>query len=310
MNVYKILAALISLSFLSSPLGFSQTVKLDKYKEQTNTKVRIASASIMPVKWNKEKNWSQIKHYVTIAAHEHKADIVVTPEGVLEGYVINEVNREPNADKKKELQNSFFALGEPLDGPYIQKACNLASQLDIFLVLGFLEKAGTQLYNTAIMIDGEGDIVSHYRKTHFAQGYEINPKCYQPGNNYPVFDTPFGKVGFLICYDRQLPEPARIVALKGARILLLPSYGSYDEGNGWNTTLLRTRAYENRYPLVFSHPKQSLLITRGGEVEVIGKQNQVVSYEVSTSPHLYKDRFNNRRPETYDLLIETDSSSK
>lgn len=57
MNVYRILTVLISLSFLSSPLGFSQTVKLDKYKDtkQTITKVRIASASIMPVKWNKEK---------------------------------------------------------------------------------------------------------------------------------------------------------------------------------------------------------------------------------------------------------------
>ncbi len=111
-------------------------------------------------------------------------------------------------------------------------------------------------------------------------------------------------MGILDSYDRQLPEPARILAVKGAQILLVPSYGSYDQGDGWNTRLLRTRAYENRCPLVFTHPRQGLLITRKGGLEKIGNEGEVVCYDVDTSPEQYQDRFNNRRPETYAPLSE------
>ena len=117
-----------------------------------------------------------------------------------------------------------------------------------------------------------------------------------------MFETPFGKVGMLICYDRQLPEPARIMALKGAQILLVPSYGSYTDENGWNTILMRTRAYENGYPVVFSHPFQSLLIRHNGSLPTIGGPDEVVYYDVDTSPKRYEGRFTNRRPETYGVL--------
>lgn len=288
------------------PQASAQQIHLDKYKAvpQTLNRVRIASASILPEKWNKEINWQRIEKLVRKAGLEGKANVVVTPEGALEGYVINEVNAAEGANARKEIVRKFKDLAEPIDGPYIQKACLLSKELEIYLVLGFLEKRENNLFNTAILIDPEGDIVGRYSKTHFYQGYKINPPCYIPGNTYPVFNTPFGKVGILICYDRQLPEPARILALKGARILFVPSYGSYDDGTGWNTNLLRTRAYENRFPLVFTHPKQSLLITHRGELERIGGENEVVYYEVDTSLKHYERRFRLRRPSTYRILCE------
>lgn len=266
--------------------------------------VRIASASVFPEKWEKEVNWRRIEARVRQAAEMGDPQIVVTPEGALDGYVINEVNREKDEQKRQNLIARFVDLAEPLDGEYVKKARSLADELNLFFVLGFLEKRGGDLFNTAILIDPEGDVIGRYSKTHFAQGYEINPSCYVPGDSYPVFDTPFGKVGIMICYDRQLPENARILALKGAQILLVPSYGSYDEGDGWNTNLLRTRAYENRCALVFTHPRQSLLITRHGSLEVIGKQDEVVFYDVDVDPEAVKDRFRNRRPELYRPLVE------
>ena len=289
-----------------SALLFGQNVDLKKYegKEQSITSVRIASAAIVPDKWEKEKNWARIGKAVRQAASDGGAQVVVTPEGVLEGYVINEVNAVKDPVKKEKILQKFLDLGEPLDGPFIKKASNLSRELKIYLVLGFLEKSGDNLLNTAILIDPDGDIIGKYSKTHFAQGYTINPSCYITGEEYPVFDTPFGKVGMLICYDRQLPEPARIIALKGAQILFLPSYGSYTEENGWNTVLMRSRAYENRMPLVFCNPFQSLLIDRSGNLKAIGNAGEIVYYNVSTSPNSYKDRFKNRRPETYFYLTQ------
>ena len=107
----------------------------------------------------------------------------------------------------------------------------------------------------------------------------------------------------MICYDRQLPEPARILSLKGAQVLFVPSYGSYTDKDGWNSVLLRTRAYENKVPLVFCHPFQSILIDRDGDIRAMGNANEIVYYEINTAPDKYTGRFRNRRPKTYDELI-------
>lgn len=284
---------------------FGQGIKLNKYQnsEQSISRIRIASASVVPKKWDKAANWNRIEHLVKEAALEGDAKVVVTPEGALDGYVINEVNAT-SGKAKEALVEKFIQLAEPIDGPYIKKACNLSDSLNIYLVLGFLELDGEITYNTCILIDPDGDIVGKYSKTHFAQGYTINPSCYVPGEQYPVFQTPFGKVGMMICYDRQLPEPARILSLKGAQVLFVPSYGSYTDQDGWNTVLLRTRAYENKVPLVFSHPFQSLLLDEDGDLRAVGKANEVVYYEINTSIERYGGRFKNRRPETYGALTK------
>jgi predicted amidohydrolase len=286
----------------------AQLLNLTKYRdaEQTVTTVRIASASVPTVKWDKQGNWQKIETMVRQAAMQGGAEVVVTPEGALDGYVINEVNAEQDADKKTELVEDFMQLGESIDGPHIRKAANLCRELGIYLVLGFLERREDKLYNSAILIDPEGDIIGRYSKTHFAQGYTINPSCYVPGDQYPVFDTPFGKVGILICYDRQLPEPARILAVKGAQVMFYPSYGSYTDADGWNTVMMRTRAMENGVPLVFSHPFQSLLIDEDGDIRAFGNGGEIVYFQVNTAPERYADRFRNRRPETYIELIEKD----
>lgn len=304
----RIIACIFMLAFLASSSRSvqAQNVNFDKYKgrSQAVSRLRIASASVLPQKWDKQTNWERLEKMVRKAAQEGGADLVVTPEGALEGYVINEVNREEDPGKKTELKKQIFALGEPLEGPYIKKACSLAAELEIYLVLGFLERRERSLYNSAVLIDPEGDIIGKYSKTHFAQGYQVNPDFYKAGDDYPVFDTPFGKVGILICYDRQHPEPARILALKGAQVLLVPSYGSYTDREGWNTVLLRTRAYENGFPLVFCHPFQSILIDKNGEIKALGNSGEIVYYEIDTGPKNYEGRLENRRPGTYAPLVK------
>jgi predicted amidohydrolase len=292
--------------------SFGQNLKLNKYKnkKQTITNLRVASAAVIPEKWDKETNWMRIEKMVREAAEMGGAELVVTPEGVLEGYVINEVNAVKNPKEKREILKKFKNIAETVNGEYITKACKLSDELDIYIVLGFLEERKSKLYNTVILTDPEGDIVGRYSKTHFAQGYEINPDVYTAGDEYPVFDTPFGKVGMIICYDRQLPEPARIMALKGAQVLFVPAYGSYTEETGWNTVLMRTRAYENEFPLVFCNPYQSLLIDEDGDIRAFGNAGEIVYYNISTDPKRYERRFRNRRPASYGEFTEGKDPAK
>lgn len=294
----------ICISF-HSLLASAQEINLHKYADtpQSVTMVRIASVSVFPEKWDKQTNWAHIEPLVRKAA-EVGARLVVTPEGALDGYVINQVNNIEDASAKEETIKRFMQLGEPLDGAYIKKAAALAKELQIFFVLGFLERSEGLLYNTVVLFDPEGGIIGKYSKTHFAQGYSINPSCYLAGEEYPVYQTPFGKIGMLICYDRQLPEPARILAVKGAQILLFPSYGSYTDENGWNTVMMRTRAHENQAPVVFCHPKQNLLLNEDGDIIQMTGTGEVAWYDVNTSPERYEGRFRNRRPPTYRALIE------
>lgn len=94
------------------------------------------------------------------------------------------------------------------------------------------------------------------------------------------------------------------MATKGAQILFIPAYGMYTDESGWNTVLMRARAYENRFPVVFCNPHQSLLIDHKGNLVAVGNANEVVYYQVNTSPKLYEGRFRNRRAATYGGLVE------
>lgn len=261
----------------------------------------IGSVSIFPTKWDKDGNSERIERMVRDAA-ERGARFVITPEGALGGYVVNEVIREKGVDEKARLTERFRALAEPIDGPYIARFGKLADELDIHLVLGFLEADGEKTFNTAALIGTDGQIIGKYRKTHFHQGYDVNPPGYTPGDAYPVFDVGFMKVGIMICFDRQLPEPARALALGGADLIACPSYGGWGD---WNTRVMQVRAYENHACVVFTHPEQSLIIDRNGKLLDECRKDEITVHELNLSD-LSKTRqsITRRRPETYQSLTE------
>jgi len=258
--------------------------------------MRVASLSIYPQKWDKQANAAKIEVMVRRAA-EQGAELVITPEGVLEGYVVNEVIREKDPEAKARLTARFNELAEPIDGPYIKRMSALADELDVFLILGFLEANGEQTHNTAALLSPVGELIGKYRKTHFAQGYEVNPPGYKPGNEYPVFDVGPLKVGMMICFDRQLPEPARHLALGGADLIACPSYGGTGD---WNTRLMQVRAYENHVYVVFTHPEQSLILDRRGDLlEQSGKDEIVIGDLDVSNLRKTREAVTRRRPETY-----------
>jgi predicted amidohydrolase len=114
------------------------------------------------------------------------------------------------------------------------------------------------IYNTAGLIDRKGNLAGTYRKTHLP--YEEVEGGITPGDSYPVFTTDFGKVGILICWDIQFPEPARALALQGAEMILVPIWGGSE-------VLARARAIENHVFLVTSsYDMKTFIVDPAGSV--------------------------------------------
>jgi predicted amidohydrolase len=194
-------------------------------------------------------------------------------------------------------------VAEPEDGMYVNRARNLARELGVSLVLGLSERRGDKFFNTSFFIDTGGSIVGRYSKSH------LNPKTealYSPGTEYPVFSTEFGKLGMLICFDRQPPEPARILGVRGAQLVLVPGY-SRKVGEVDEILLLRVRAYENGYPIAWVSPHNVMMIDRDGKVLVEDRSREeriiYATFDLS-APAPERDAIALRHPERYQPLVE------
>ncbi len=119
-----------------------------------------------------------------------------------------------------------FDLADPLPGPVTDRLGALAGELGVVLVSSLFEQRGPGLYhNTAAVLDADGTLLGLYRKSHIPQDPGFEEKFYfTPGDTgWPVWETRFGRIGVLICWDQWYPEAARLMALGGAQILIYPT---------------------------------------------------------------------------------------
>ncbi len=124
-----------------------------------------------------------------------------------------------------DLGYEFFRAAESIPGPVTDRMAQVAAELAVVLIVPVYEIAGRGVYyNTAAVIDADGSLVGRYRKQHIPLSPIFYEKLYfKPGNlGYPVFDTAAGRIGVYICHDRHYPEGARILALGGAEMILIP----------------------------------------------------------------------------------------
>ncbi len=120
----------------------------------------------------------------------------------------------------------YYEYAESIPGPTTTRFQALAKELGIVIVLPIYEEAMPGVYyNTAVVIDSDGENLGSYRKHHIPNLDRFWEKFYfRPGNlGYPVFNTQVGKVGVYICYDRHFPEGWRELGLNGAEIVFNPS---------------------------------------------------------------------------------------
>ena len=121
---------------------------------------------------------------------------------------------------------SLFDLAEPIPGPTTNKLSELAKQLHIVLIASLFEKRAAGVYhNTAAVIDAGGALLGLYRKMHIPDDPLYFEKFYfTPGDlGFRNFDTRYGRISTLICWDQWYPEAARLAALGGAEILFYPT---------------------------------------------------------------------------------------
>ena len=155
---------------------------------------------------------------------------------------------------------SMIEAAEPIDGPYIRRFRKLARSLNTCLAFGFAERIGDEAYNCAIFLDEQGEICGRYHKVQLAEGTHASWTFNRIGKKLRAFDTPIGRAGFVICNDRWNPDIVRALVLDGARIILIPSYGSKTKNQ--NQAVL-ARARENGVPIVEANVGMNLIISKG-----------------------------------------------
>ncbi len=190
-------------------------------------KVRLATVHYQPKEGKTPADKCRLFAPLIADAARQKADLVVLPETL-----------------------TYFGTGlsmidcaEPIPGPSTQYFSELAKQHNLYLVAGLLERDQHLVYNVAVLLGPAGEIVGKYRKVCLPRG-EIEEGI-QPGKDYPVFTTRFGKVGMMVCYDGFFPEVARELSNRGAEVIAWPVWGC-------NPLLAAARACENHVYLVSS----------------------------------------------------------
>jgi predicted amidohydrolase len=209
------------------------------------------------------QNLEEFASFIERAARQG-ADIVCLPEGATQ----------------VGTQSNYMSASEPLPGPSSKFLGEIAKKHKLYIVAGILEKDGSTVYNTAILLDREGNLAGKYRKVSLPRE-EIEGGV-TPGDSFPVFDTDFGKVGIMICWDVSFPEAARTLAFNGAEVIMMPIWGGH-------LTLAKARALENQVYLVSStYDMKSAVFDQEGEI--IGEasdENPVVVVEVDLNERKY-----------------------
>jgi predicted amidohydrolase len=190
-------------------------------------KVRLAAVHFKPSGAKTPRDNCRLYEPLLAEAARQKADLAVLGEVV------------PSVGLGKKVQE----IAEPIPGPTTEYFGELAKKYNLHIVVSLNERDRHLVYNAAVLLGPDSKLIGKYRKVCLPRG-EIEEGV-APGNDYPVFDTRFGKVGLMICYDGFFPEVARELANRGAEVIAWPVWGC-------NPLLARARACENHVYLVSS----------------------------------------------------------
>ena len=272
----------------------------------TSSSARIALAQIDTVLGDKQANLQHMEHHCHLAAQQG-AKLVCFPELATTGY------------RQDLLNNRLWDLSEPLDGETSKLFSQLAHKLDITIVSGFIERGDYlgQVFNSAaVWLPTTSGISGVYRKMH---AFGAEKQWFASGNDYPVFDTPIGRIGIMICYDMGFPEVGRILTLRGAELLLAPSAWCEQDQNMWHIDSA-ARALENgvHVAAVNRWGNEEGLQLFGGS-KVVGPRGQTMAsagtageellicdldFQDQAHARLYMPYLKDRRPETYFPLCD------
>jgi omega-amidase len=200
------------------------------------SQIRVAQLQL-PVTPEKAKNIENVKRYLDEVCREG-VDLAALPEMFCCSY-----------------QNNSFSSNAEREGGKVWTACSeLARQYGIYLSAGTIPELDDKglVYNTAYVFSPAGKQIAKHRKMHL---FDINIKGGQQfkesetlsaGNTVTVFDTEFGTMGLCVCYDFRFPELARLMALRGAKVILVPAAFNMTTGPAHWELMFRSRAVDQQ----------------------------------------------------------------
>lgn len=166
-----------------------------------------------------------------------KPDLVVMPEAVA---MLCYPDDHPDF--------TYFDVAEPVPGPTSEAASRIAARYGVNVVIGLIEKRRKGGQNLALVIDRTGATVGRYEKVHEPEICRLDQHALV-GDEIPVFDLDFGRIGIFICWDLNYPEMATILSLNGAQLIVFPHLISLGDGTAFPVQL-RARAVDNGLPIV------------------------------------------------------------
>ncbi len=202
----------------------------------------------MEVLESKEKNLEKAQNLICEAS-SNGADIVVLPEMFNCPY-----------------NNNFFPqYAEEFSGITTKLLSKLAKEQKIYIIGGSIpEREGEKIYNTSYIFDRNGELLNRHRKVHL---FDVDIKdgikfkesdILDSGNNVTVIETEFCKIGIAICYDMRFPELMKLMALKGAEIIIVPAAFNMTTGPAHWHYLSKVRALDNQVYFVTASPSRNL----------------------------------------------------
>ena len=291
----------------------------------TERKVTVA-ATQMACTWDRDANIENAELLIREAAGSG-AQIILIQELFQTPYFC--------ADQKEEL----FALAHPANQhPVVERMQKLAAELEVVLPVSFFERANNAYYNALAIVDADGTVIGHYRKSHIPDGPGYQEKYYfNPGDTgFQAWDTRYATIGAAICWDQWYPEAARIMCLKGAELLFYPTaIGSEpqdpeaDDKEPWQLAM-RGHAASNVVPVIASNrigveKSDSCTLTffgssfiadqNGRLVEEAGREAQAVLVHTFDLEKIRANRaafgfFRDRRTDLYEELLTLDGGTR
>jgi predicted amidohydrolase len=267
----------LSLAFDANGTVWWDRVELADVGAPPARKIRAMTVHLRPQKSRSAA--ANVEQFSTVVrqAADQKPDIVCLPEGMT---VVG-------------TGKTYFDVSEPIPGPTTENLGALARELNSYIVAGIYERVEPAVYNTAVLIDRQGKVAGRYRKTHLPR--EEWEAGIAPGDSYPVFETDFGTIGLMVCWDVQFPEPWRALALQGAKLILMPIWGG-------NETLLRARAIENHAFVVSSSydSEISCIVAPDGKILAEAtKSSPAATAEVDLDHTIYQPWLGNMSTRTW-----------
>ena len=275
------------------------------------SKYKVAGVQMDIALADAETNLTRVEELSETAVSKG-AQLVVFPECTLTGYCF---------DSLAEAQK----VAQPIDGAHVQRVIEIAKRNNTHVVIGILESGDDgAVYNSAVLVNGEG-VVGVYRKTHLPF-LGVDRFTTPGGRADQIFDVGGLRVGMNICYDCSFPESARVLALAGADIVVLPT--NWPPGSGRVSDLIpNTRALENNVYFMSVNRigtekgfdfigKSKICDPLGGDIQFADHNNEAVLYaeidaDWARKKHLVAvpgkhevHRFKDRRPDIYGSVAE------